>query len=44
MVDTTKDVTEGDMVEICIQVNKMSVRDITVILITADGTAEGKKQ
>lgn len=44
MVDSTKDVTEGDMVEICIQVNKMSVRDITVRLSTVDGKAKGKKQ
>ena len=44
MVDSTKDVTEGDMVEICIQVNKMSVRDITVRLNTANGKAKGKKQ
>ena len=44
MVDSTKDVTEGDMVEICIQVNKMSVRVITVRLNTANGTAQGKKQ
>ena len=44
MVDSTKDVTEGDMVEICIQVNKMSVRVITVRLNTVNGTAQGKKQ